>query len=153
MREDRIGRHEGPGGLKPPVTLKDHNRAMRIGRRVGRHEHPVFISSFVEPGKIWIAPAWEENEIRHYAHPSAFGRGRMNAMANEPTHDDQAKRLVELLHSTERAVALGLMSKHDQRRRILEALPPPPPLPRAGLHSLDGGAGSADRSPTPQPRE
>ena len=47
--EDRVGRHEGTEGFKPPVTASDHAEALTVDHR-GRHEKtpPVFRSSFAD---------------------------------------------------------------------------------------------------------
>ena len=46
-REHRVGRHEGPDGLKAPVGIDDHEKALLVEKR-GRHERTpaLFLSSF-----------------------------------------------------------------------------------------------------------
>lgn len=55
MQHNWAGRHEGPNGRKPPVTVDDHHRALAVNKR-GRHERtpPVFLSPFADVGDAYV---------------------------------------------------------------------------------------------------
>lgn len=56
--EDRVGRHEGTEGVKPPVTPSDHAEALAEEHR-GRHEKtpPIFRSSFADADDTLVIPS------------------------------------------------------------------------------------------------
>jgi hypothetical protein len=55
VRDKWAGRHEGQDGIKPPITIDDHARALVVHKR-GRHEKspPVFLSPFAEAGDAYV---------------------------------------------------------------------------------------------------
>lgn len=55
VRDKWAGRYEGPDGIKPPISVDDHHRALVVDKR-GRHEKnpPVFLSPFADAGDAYV---------------------------------------------------------------------------------------------------